>query len=172
MYENLWGVAPQITLPFEQGQADTNIQTDEILRAITEDDVKRRIKKLKQKTAPGLDGVGVRHMQGPTTTIVLQYLYNILLISCLQPTEWRTISTTLIPKPGKDPSHAENHSPLTIGSLISRIFWGIIDQRLREQTTFSPRQKGFVTEAGCFNNVHILNEIIRAGKSNAGIIGI
>jgi hypothetical protein len=61
---------------------------------------------------------------------------------------------------------------LTIGSLISRIYWGILDQRLREQTTFSPRQKGFVSEAGCFNNIHILNEVIRAAKSREGMVGI
>jgi hypothetical protein len=172
IYENLWGVSPQITLPFEQTLKGNTIEAEEILRTITEEDIKQRIRKLKKKTAPGLDGVEVRHLQGSDPTIVLRYLFNILLISSLQPTEWRINHKTLIPKPGKDPSRAENHRPLTIGSLISRIYWGIIDQRLREKATFSPRQKGFVSEAGCFNNVHILKEIIRFAKSNEGLIGI
>ena len=29
----------------------------------------------------------------------------------------------------------------------------------------SARQKGFVHESGCFNNVHILNETIKAAKT-------
>jgi hypothetical protein len=158
-------------VPFEQIPKVNTIRAEEILRTITEE-LQQRIRKLKKKTAPGLDGVEVRHLQVSNTTIVLRYLYNILLISSLQPTEWRTNRTTLIPKPGKDTSRAENHRPLTIGSLISRIFWGIINQRLREKATFSPREKGFVSEAGCFDNVHIPNEIISVAKPNEGMIGI
>jgi hypothetical protein len=44
--------------------------------------------------------------------------------------------------------------------------------RLREQISFSARQKGFVPEAGCFNNVQILNEVIHTAKVRTGMIGI
>jgi hypothetical protein len=47
-----------------------------------------------------------------------------------------------------------------------------VDKKLREVISFSPRQKGFVHEAGCFNNVHILNEIIRAAKRKNGLVAI
>jgi hypothetical protein len=53
----------------------------------------------------------------------------------------------LIPKHEKDRSKLENYRPLTIGSLICRTYWGIIDQKLREVITFSPRQKDFVAVA-------------------------
>ena len=56
-----------------------------------------------------------------------------------------------------------------IGSILSRLYWGIIDYRLRERLSFSPRQKGFVHESGCFNNVHIVNEILRAAKAQTEI---
>ena len=36
----------------------------------------------------------------------------------------------------------------------------------------SPRQKGFVPETGCFNNVHILNETIKAAKTKKGLVAI
>ena len=42
----------------------------------------------------------------------------------------------------------------------------------REVISFSPRQKGFVHETGCFNNVHILNETIRAAKDKNGLVAI
>ena len=37
---------------------------------------------------------------------------------------------------------------------------------------FSPRQKGFVHETGCFNNIHILNETIKAGKTKDGLVAV
>jgi hypothetical protein len=35
-----------------------------------------------------------------------------------------------------------------------------------------PRQKGFVYETGCFNNVHLLNETIKAAKVRKGLVAI
>jgi hypothetical protein len=50
---------------------------------------------------------------------------------------------------------------------------GIIDQKFRERVRFSPRQKGFVYEAGCFNNVHILNALLRHSKDNkCGLVAV
>jgi hypothetical protein len=45
-----------------------------------------------------------------------------------------------------------------------------MDKRLRERTTFSPRQKGLVFENGGFNNVHILNEVIAKAKPGIGVV--
>jgi hypothetical protein len=62
-------------------------------------------------------------------------------------------------KQEKDPGRAENYRPVTIGSLLSPLYWEIVDQKLRAQVSFTPQQKGFVSEAGCFSDVHILKEI-------------
>jgi hypothetical protein len=78
----------------------------------------------------------------------------------------------LLLKEGKDPTKAENYRPVTIGSLISRLYWGIIDQKLRARITSSPRQKGFVSEAGCFNDVHILNEALKIAKRRKGMVAV
>jgi len=43
---------------------------------------------------------------------------------------------------------------------------------LRNVISFSPKQKGFVNESGCFNNEHILKEIIKAGKAKNGLVAI
>jgi hypothetical protein len=78
--------------------------------------------------------------------------------------------TILIPKQGKDPNNIENYRPIIIGSIICRLYWGIVDYRLRKRTMFSPRQKGFVAESGCFHNMHALNEILRTAKVRDGIV--
>ena len=37
---------------------------------------------------------------------------------------------------------------------------------------FSPRQKGFVHEIAYFNNIHIFNETLKAGKNKDGLVAI
>jgi hypothetical protein len=94
------------------------------------------------------------------------------MVCHLQPTAWRINRTVLIPKEGKDLSQVTNYRPITIGSILSRIYWGIIDSKLRSVFSFSPRQKGFVHDTGCFNNVHIFNEILKSAKRRKGLTAI
>jgi len=103
---------------------------------------------------------------------ILRILFNIIQVSKIQPKAWNTNRTILIPKQGKEGSRLENYRPLTIRSLICRTYWGIVDKKLREVVSFSPRQKGFIHETGCFNNVHILNEKIKAAKQSKGLVAI
>jgi hypothetical protein len=86
--------------------------------------------------------------------------FNVLFITQKQPNNWKLHKTILIPKPGNDPNKIEYLRPLTISSFLCRMYWGILDQSLRNNTTFSLRQKGFVSEPGCFNNIHAFNELI------------
>jgi hypothetical protein len=77
---------------------------------------------------------------------------------------WRMNRTTLLLKEGKDPKDVQNFRPITISSILSRIYWGIIDSKIRRVLRFILRQKRFVCESGCFNNVHILSESLRHSK--------
>ncbi|KAG5869818.1 hypothetical protein JTB14_037553 [Gonioctena quinquepunctata] len=88
----------------------------------------------------------------------------------LIPSEWRKNRTISIPKEGKDDSKAENYRPITISSILSRIYFGILDQRARGVVRFSPRQKGFIKEAGCFNNAQIFEEVLRHSKVHKGLV--
>jgi hypothetical protein len=44
-----------------------------------------------------------------------------------------------------------------------------MDQKLRAFVRFSPRQKGFMNESGCFNNIHIINELVNMARKKSGI---
>jgi hypothetical protein len=77
-----------------------------------------------------------------------------------------------MPKQGKDQSKIENYRRLTIASILCSTYLGIIDKKLREVFIFSPRQKCFVHETGCFNNVHNFDEIIRAAKKRDGLVAV
>ena len=99
---------------------------------------------------------------------MLRILFNIILVSKIPSTAWDTNKTILIPKQRKDSSRIENYRPLTIASLICRTYWDIVDTKLRKVIAFSPRQKGFVHEIACFNNIHILNETLKLEKAKMG----
>jgi hypothetical protein len=105
----------------------------------------------------------------PGAQEILRFFFNFITACGQQPTPWKS-HTTLLLKQGKDPSRVENYRPVTIGSLLSRIYWGIFDQKLRAVVRFTPRQKGFVDEAGCFNDVHILNETLKLAKKTTGVV--
>ena len=170
-YSALWGTKQDIRIPFSvSGSGHLARNTGEAFQAITARAIKERLDHTRHNTASGPDGIQRKHINGLDMKELLRILFNIILVSKIQPAAWNANRTILIPKQGKDGSRAENYRPLTIGSLICRTYWGIVDRMLREVITFSPRQKGFVHETGCFNNVHILNEIIKAGKKNDGIV--
>jgi len=67
---------------------------------------------------------------------ILKILFNFILISKIQSNALNNNGTILIAKQGKDASRVKNYRPLTIGSLISRTYWGIIDKKLREVVSF------------------------------------
>lgn len=164
LYTKLWGTQPQIELP-ETGQAEDPIILQDALPPFSIKEINARVARINKSTAPGPDGIKRLDVNHWDRKEVLHLLFNLLLLSGKQPTEWRMNRTTLIPKPGKDASRVENYRPITIGSLLSRIYWGCIDQKFRSKVRFTPRQKGFTSEAGCFNNIHILAELLRHSKS-------
>jgi hypothetical protein len=113
---------------------------------------------MKSDTAAGPDGILRKHTTKPGTQEILRLFYSLITACGLQPNMWREHRTSLLLQEGKNPARAERYWPVTIGSLLSRVYWRTFDRKLRMCISFSPRQKGFVSEAGCFNDIHILNE--------------
>jgi hypothetical protein len=92
--------------------------------AVSTQEINKRIKILKKDTAPGPDGIKKAHITSRTTVKILRLYFNLALVSKTQPTEWRQNRTRLILKEGKDSQRAENYRPVTISSLLSRLYWG------------------------------------------------
>jgi hypothetical protein len=78
-----------------------------------------------------------------------------------QPTAWR-----------KDLNDVANLRPITISSLLSRIYWGVIDSNVRNVLRFTSRQKRFICETACFNNVHILSELLRHSEGHRAFAAV
>lgn len=146
-YTNLWGTAPDTTLPFvATPPADKAMDISEF-GAITILEIQAR---LKNDTAPGTDDIEKRHVTSQSAKEALRLLCNMILVSGTQPSVWGINRTVLILKQGKDTSKFEKYRPITIDLTLSRLYWDIIDKRLKDRVSFSPRQRGFLHESGCF----------------------
>jgi len=169
LYKALWGTKAPTQL--EDIAIGVPIGLD-MFKPIEAAEVRQRLGKVKGSSAGGPDKLRKSDLTGRSREKLLAGLYNLVLSSGRIPTAWRYNRTTLIPKEGKDGSKVENYRPITISSLLSRLFWGIVDARLRKVVRLSPRQKGFVAEAGCFANINLLDQLNRLMKQRLGGVGI
>ena len=162
-YRALWETVPAVQLPDFVGRSPA-LELSEVLSTISKAEVKERISRLKAKSAAGPDGVTRRDIHNSSSYVILHLLFNLFMATSKTPSKWMENRTTLILKEGKSGDDVGDYRPITINSIIARCFWGIIDHKIRGHIRLSPRQKGFVSEAGCFNNIQTLNEIILHSK--------
>ena len=137
---------------------------------ITLQDVMNRIKKTNKNTAAGPDGIRKIHiMKKEKSSIqVLTKLFNLIVVTGCYPDPWRASRTTLIPKKPDASTNIKSWRPITISSLISRIFSGVMDSKLKRFTHLHHRQKGFTSSNGCSDNVAILASALKEAKELTG----
>ena len=166
LYGALWGTCGKYS--GTEVEADTS---SGVPFGVTPKDVKTRLKKIKKNSAKGPDGVGKADIIGVTGHAnILAKFYNVILISGLYPDDWRRNRTTFIPKNGKDNSKAEHYRPITISSMISRVYSGVLDGKLRSTVAYNQRQKGFVSESGCAINCLTLDTALRLGRKKDELV--
>jgi len=132
------------------------------------EEIKKRIMKIKHKSAAGIDGIKKCHLIQAGTVELLTILFNILLAEGYFPASWKKNRTTLIPKSEKELSDIKNWRPITIGSMLSRTFSAVLDGKLRKFVVQINQQKGFSNEDGCRFNTTTLKEIINEMKNKSG----
>jgi Reverse transcriptase (RNA-dependent DNA polymerase) len=172
LYRKLWGTkVSEGELPTPETPVG-DFRPEGFMRPFSVSEVLQRVRQLKRHTAAGPDGIRKDYINVPAHVSLITFLYNRVLQSRNLPSAWSENRTTLIPKEGKDASKATNCRPITIGSLLGRVFWGLISDRFSKVIKISPRQKGFVKEAGCFNNVHALSDILRKMSRTRGGVAV
>ena len=173
LYTGLWGTRPVVGKLSNPGVVAAPIKETSLLGFISQKEVGERVARIDNKSAPGLDKVKKAHLKPKPVQLLMLALYNICVITKCTPSEWSKNRTTLIPKEGKDQSDVKNYRPITVSSLLSRAFWGIMDQRLRKVVRHNCRQKGFVKEPGCFSHANTLLNILRHSKNvGQGLVAI
>jgi len=153
---NLWVWEPYI--------APTPEPCGELYEPITIEEVRKQLRKMPNKTA-GPDYFKVADLKA-TDPKVLSALYNLCPSSGKLLTIWKkNRTTTLIPKKTHGLEHSSNWRPITISSVIARLFHRIIAKRLVSKLNLNERQKAFLPTDSCSSNA-------RKNKKTLFIIGI
>ena len=133
---------------------------------IEHEEILRAIKSTKKSTAPGPDGRGLEAVRGLSLS-QMSWAFN----SCLSledvPNSWVRGRTTLIPKkPGAaDPG---DFRPITVTSVLLRLFHKIIAARLMAAAPLPNKQKGFAPEEGVAANILLVQRLLQNARRNFG----
>jgi hypothetical protein len=167
LYTELWGKAGPLDPPIPRDITSGGL-IHEYFPPVMAEKISDRIKKIRHKTAGGPDGIEKSNLSIPGLPIILAVLFNMIYFTCHYPKSWKENRTTLIPKNNKDLSKAENWRPITIGSIISRIFSSTLDKRIKRGIVQNIRQKGFTSANGCKINAEIVNTALKRSKRDHG----
>jgi hypothetical protein len=120
LYKDLWGKMGSSDPAIPQGCASGGL-IHEYFPPIIAEEISEGIKKIRNRTAAGSDGLEKRHLLIPVLPKVLALLFNITCYSSHYPEGWREN------KPNKDPNKAENWRLITIGPILVRIFFSTLE---------------------------------------------
>jgi retron-type reverse transcriptase len=72
----------------------------------------------------------------------------------------------LLPKGEENLDNINNWRPLTISSVILRLYTSLIAKRVLTSYKINPRQRGFIEASGCSENSTLLSAVIDHAKRN------
>lgn len=162
-YQQIWASTAQgnVTLTPVLRKADQS--RAQILKPITADEIKQAIAKTKNESAKGLDTVSMLEVRKLADPILLA-AYNIWLGCSRIPTEIKRNRTTLLPKGKEELDKITNWRPITISSLLLRIYNKILCHRLNQILTTDDRQVGFKPVNGCSMNILWLHHLLKHAR--------
>ena len=141
---------------------DRHDRISRLMDPITEEEVTRFLAR-KSKGAPGPDGLTWKAIKDKIKELTA--LFNLWLYFGAVPARVCEGRTTLIPKvPGtEDPGQFR---PITVGSVLLRLYHSILGGRLEEHLPISHCQKGFRRGDGLYFNSILLQKCIRKAKTD------
>ena len=114
-------------------------------------------------TAAGLDGVSRDQLRLVDRSELLAH-YNLCMLAGTSPMAFRQGYTTLVEKPGE--RIPANHRPITVSSMVSRLYHKMLAGRLINYLPLSCTQKAFVKGDGLADNVWLLRSVGRHCQRN------
>ena len=105
---------------------------DDLSNETSPDEVLSHIKRLKNSKAPGPDEIKpilLKNLPEPAIQ-ALTTIINNCLASSYFPKAWKSASTIMIPKPGKDPHDPLSYRPISLLNVMGKIFEKILASRL------------------------------------------
>lgn len=145
--------------------------TSQFYQTISSSELARSVGKMGDKSSPGLDGVSVNQIRRfDPNLVILTILVNSALVSGYMPNTWRDHRSVLLPKAHKIYNDGEllpgaaqrldNWRPITISSILARIFHKVLLARLSSAYKFKSNQKAF-SDAAVGANVFAIRKFLQ-----------
>ena len=151
---------------------NTNEQVNETInKEISEDEILKVVKTLKQNKSPGIDGVLNEHIKSTVNIMLPIYvkLFNIVFDTGVILESWLTGNILPIYRNKGDTQNPENYRPITLFSCLGKVFTAIINNRLKDYSNdkhiLSDVQAGFRKGFSTSDNMFIINALIDILKS-------
>lgn len=138
-------------------------------RPISLPEIRRSLRKMNFNSAPGLDRITTKHLRKIHPTIWCR-VFNLWFYLRQIPNTIKTCRTTLIPKGRDHLDDINNWRPITIGSMINRLYAKILDRRIKPDLNW--KQKAFQPIDGCGEHVALLNAMIHHSRQTKQPIGL
>ncbi|XP_056598291.1 LOW QUALITY PROTEIN: uncharacterized protein LOC130416951 [Triplophysa dalaica] len=149
-------------------RAGEHADNDLLAGLISEEEVLLCLRQVAKNSAPGPDGIGKQDLlEWDPEGEALTRMFNMWWVTGIIPTRLKSCRTILLPK-SVDPWLAReigNWRPITIGSMILRVFTRILSKRLAPACPLHPSQRGFRPTPGCSENIEVLRGLIRHCKT-------
>ncbi|XP_039275968.1 uncharacterized protein LOC120349604 [Nilaparvata lugens] len=172
MYKDIWGRS-DINTGYEADRSTGQVhEVEGVLTVMTPKEIIDRIRRMKKGGAPGPDNITRSSLlKNKGVEILLAKLFAVVTASGHVPGTWKRNRTIFIPKPNKDLAKPDSWRPLTIGSMVYRIYAGLMEKRIRRVTELNIRQRGFQPGQGCQINCATLDSALRYGCRGKAVCG-
>jgi len=135
---------------------------DMLLKPITQQEIYKAYSRAKKDSASGPDGVVLKKLKQLDPHFAMtSNLYNVWLYTRKVPGQIMDNRSILLPK---GTTGLNNWRPLTISSVMLRLYTNILAKRVTKGVPLNPRQRVFIEAPGCSENGFLLQCIQKHAK--------
>ena len=147
---------------------------ERILEAVSASEVKKAVRAMRTGSAAGPDRITVAQLKRKTEENpgFLAGVYTLWLMSGKVPEKLKASRSLLLPKGTSEMQNISNWRPLSISSVLLRLYTKILAKRLTNAVSLHPSQRGFIPAPGVEQNSVLLEHLIRKQKKEKGTLAV
>ena len=147
---------------------------DRILEAVSASEEKKAVRAMRTGSAAGPDRITVAQLKRKTEENpgFLAGVYTLWLRSGKVPEKLKASRSLLLPKGTTDMQNIGNWRPLSISSVLLRLYTKILAKRLTNAVSLHHSQRGFIPAPGVEQNSVLLEHLIRKQKKEKGTLAV
>lgn len=161
-YKKIWTVE---TKDIGTLRSKASVGNDVLLAPITREEITMALDHTKSNTAVGPDRLPLKDLKRIARN-ELWGAYNIWIGSRRVPDPLKINRTVLLPKGKDNLDNIKNWRPITIASVLIRIYNKILARRMQNVFRTNSKQTGFKPVNGVGQNVALLHNLIRHARTN------